>query len=144
MNIATNAILASLAVGLSACATLTKGTTQAVAISTPGVSGAQCTLSSPSLGTKVVSTPASLVLAKSSENITVICRKPCYHDGSGVIASSTEAMAAGNIIAGGVVGLGVDAISGAMNKYNADNQIAMVPIQGCRANGPPSPIASLR
>jgi hypothetical protein len=41
-------------------------------------------------------------------------------------------MTAGNIIAGGVVGLGIDAASGAMNKYNDQTDVAMIPIQGCR------------
>jgi hypothetical protein len=116
----------------SACATLTKGTTQPVAINTPGAPGAQCTLTSGAIGTKVVTTPATIVLDKSQDAIAVTCRKACFQDGVGIIASNTEAMSAGNIVFGGVVGLGVDAASGAMNKYNADNQIAMVPIQGCR------------
>jgi hypothetical protein len=34
-------------------------------------------------------------------------------------------MTAGNVLLGGVVGLGVDSASGAMNHYNANNQIAM-------------------
>lgn len=120
------------AVGFSACATLTKGTTQQVVINTPGAAGAQCTLTSSAIGTKVVTTPATIVLDKSQDAIAVTCRKECYQDGVGIIASNTEAMSAGNIVFGGVVGLGVDAVSGAMNKYNADNQIAMVPIQGCK------------
>ena len=117
---------------LIGCATITKGTTQVVAVKTPGVAGAQCTLSSSSVGSKVVSTPATVTLDKGSDNISVVCRKECYQDAAGVIASNTEAMAAGNIIAGGVIGVGIDAASGAMNKYNIDNQFAMVPIQGCR------------
>ena len=120
---------------VTGCATLTKGTSQSVAIQTPGVPGAQCTLTSSAIGTKVVTTPTSIVLDKASDNITVVCKKECYQDGVGIIASSTETMAAGNIIAGGVVGLGVDAVSGAMNKYNADNQFAMVPIPGCKPKG---------
>ena len=117
---------------LAGCATITKGTTQSVAVNTPGVPGAQCTLNSSAIGSKVVTTPASIVLDKASDNITVVCKKECYQDGAGIIASNTETMAAGNIIAGGVVGLGVDAVSGAMNRYNADNQFAMVPIPGCK------------
>ncbi|HYD15971.1 MAG TPA: hypothetical protein VEA77_06190 [Hyphomicrobium sp.] len=118
---------------ISACATLTKGTTQQVAINTPGVPGAECTLTSSAIGTKIVTTPATIVLDKSQDAIAVTCRKQCYQDGVAIIASNTEAMSAGNIVFGGVVGLGVDAVSGAMNKYNADNQVAMVPIQGCRS-----------
>ena len=116
----------------AACATLTKGTTQQVVINTPGAPGAQCTLTSGAIGTKVVTTPATIVLDKSQDAVAVTCRKACFQDGVGIIASNTEAMSAGNILFGGVVGLGVDAASGAMNKYNADNQIAMVPIQGCK------------
>jgi hypothetical protein len=116
----------------SACATLMKGTTQQVVVNTPGAPGAQCTLTSGSIGTKVVNTPATIVLDKSQDAIAVTCKKECFQDGVGIIASNTEAMSAGNIVFGGVVGLGVDAVSGAMNKYNADNQIAMVPIPGCK------------
>lgn len=119
---------------LFGCATITKGTTQAVAIATPGAPGATCTLTSGGIGTKVITTPATIVLDKSQDNISVVCKKECFQDGVGIIASNTESMAAGNVLVGGVVGLGVDAVSGAMNRYNADNQFSMVPIQGCRAS----------
>ena len=117
---------------LGGCATITKGTTQSIAVNTPGVSNAQCTLTSAKIGTKVVSTPATIVLDKGSDNVSVMCKKECYQDATGIIASNTEAMAAGNVIAGGIIGLGVDAASGAMNRYSEDNQIAMVPIKGCK------------
>lgn len=130
--ISTGIAVAAIAVVFSGCATITKGTTQAVALNTPGAVGAQCTLNSSAIGTKVVTTPATITLDKSQESITVLCKKECFQDGGTVIASNTESMAAGNLILGGVVGLGVDAVSGAMNKYNADNQVAMVPIQGCK------------
>ena len=120
-------------VWLAGCATIVKGTTQSIALTTPGVQGAQCTLNSSAIGTKVVATPATMTLDKGSDNIAVTCRKECYQDGTGVIASSTETMAAGNILAGGVIGLGVDAATGAINKYTSENQIAMVPIAGCKA-----------
>lgn len=49
-----------------------------------------------------------------------------------MIASHTEAMTAGNVVLGGVVGLGVDAASGAMNKYNDNNQIVMAVDPECQ------------
>ncbi len=128
-SVATAGLLAA----IGGCASITKGTTQSVSLDTPGVPGASCTLASEGIGTKVVQTPISMVLDKSQHNISVNCKKECYNDGVGIIPSHTEAMAAGNIIAGGVVGLAVDAASGAMNKYNDSNQIAMVPIPGCKA-----------
>ena len=126
------AVALATAVLLVGCATITKGTTQTVSLQTPGAAGAQCTLTSAAIGARTVTTPATLTLEKSHENIQVVCRKECYQDAVGIIPSHTETMTAGNIIVGGVVGLGVDAVSGAMNKYNDNNQLAMVPIAGCR------------
>lgn len=124
------------AVGLGACATITKGTTQVVTINTPGVQGAACVVSTVS-GPQTVGTPGVINLNKSSAALPVRCTKECYQDGIGIIGSSTEVMTAGNLIVGGVVGLGVDAMSGAMNKYPDEVQILMIPIQGCRP--PPAP-----
>lgn len=106
---------------------------QTVSVNTPGVPGAQCSLNSQAIGTRTITTPATVVLEKSSHNVAVVCKKRCYQDGVGVIHSGTEAMTAGNIIVGGVVGLGVDAATGAMNKYTEDNQFTMVAIPGCKA-----------
>ena len=120
---------------LPSCATLVKGTTQSIAINTPGVPGARCQLKSGAVGTIDVVTPATLTVEKSQEAINVRCIKECYQDGVGVVNSFTEGLAAGNIIAGGVIGLGVDAATGAMNKYAPETVIVMIPIQGCRAPG---------
>jgi hypothetical protein len=122
---------------LAACATITKGTTQAVAVSTPGVPGATCMLSSPTIGTQTVVTPATITLQKGGSNIAVRCTKDCYLDGVGTIPSMLEGMAAGNVLLGGVVGIGVDAASGAMNNYAPDIQVAMTPDPACRAPAPP-------
>lgn len=102
---------------LVGCATITRGTSQVVAITTPAVPGATCTLTSASIATQTAVTPATATLQKGREHIAVHCSKECYQDGTGIIASSMEGMAAGNLLLGGVVGLGVDAASGAMNSY---------------------------
>src|SRR6476660_6098119 len=101
---------------MAGCATITKGTTQSIAVSTPGAVGTQCTLTSSAIGIKVVATPATVIVDKGQDNIAVRCTKECFQDGAGIIASNTEVMTAGNILVGGVIGLGVDAASGAMNK----------------------------
>lgn len=123
----------SAAVFLQACSTITTGTTQAVAIQTPGVERADCELKSEGIGVKTVVSPATIVLDKSQHNVEVRCRKKCFTDGVGIINSMTEEMVAGNLIVGGVVGLAVDAGSGAMNKYDPQVQIAMSPIKSCKA-----------
>jgi phosphoketolase len=52
--------------------------------------------------------------------------------GSSAIPSSPEAMAAGNVVFGGIIGLGVDAASGAINKYPDQITVAMIPDRSCR------------
>jgi len=50
----------------------------------------------------------------------------------GVIESSVEVVTVRNILVGGVIGLGVDAMSGAINKYEPETTIEMPPIKGCK------------
>ena len=125
--------LIALCVGMAGCATITRGTMQSVSINTPSVVGAVCTLKSNSIGTRTVTAPTTVSLEKGQDNIAVHCKKQCYTDGVGTLASSVEAMTAGNILVGGVIGLGVDAASGAINKYEPGVDIQMTPIKGCRS-----------
>jgi hypothetical protein len=92
-----------------------------------------CTLSSPAVGTRTVETPGTIVLPKSEHDVAVNCVKQCYTTGVGVLASETEIMTAGNVVFGGVIGLGIDAASGAMNKFQPGVEIAMSPIPNCGA-----------
>ena len=133
-------ILCALAAALvlGGCATITRGTTQSVAVDTPGVVGAVCTANT-TVGPQTVSTPGVFVLAKSSAALPVRCTKTCYQDGGGVLGSTFEAMTAGNLIVGGVIGIGVDAMSGAINKYPDQISIPMIPIPGCGVPPPAQP-----
>ena len=129
-------IALSFALLLAACATIVKGTTQTVLVDTPTARGATCTLTSGAIGTKIVVTPGAILLEKGKDAINVTCTKECYLDGVGVIPSNFEAMSAGNIILGGVIGLGVDAASGAMNEYAAQVQVMMQPDPKCEKREP--------
>jgi hypothetical protein len=117
---------------LAGCATLTKGTDQIVNLDTPGYPGSQCTLNSKGIGYRTITTPATFQLPKSHFDIAVDCVNTCAR-GTGIISSNVEAMTAGNIVFGGVIGVGIDAASGAMNKYNEVNQVAMVADPQCTA-----------
>jgi hypothetical protein len=90
-----------------------------------------CTLSSPDVGTRTVQTPGTIILPKSKHDVAVNCVKQCYR--VGVLASETEITTAGNVVFVGVIGLGIDAASGAMNKYQPRVEIAMSPIPNCGA-----------
>ena len=118
-------------VSLAGCATIVKGTTQSIAVDTPGVPGATCTIQTQS-GPQVVTTPGTIVLNKGSAALPIQCTKQCYVTGSSIIPSNTEEMAAGNVVFGGVIGLGVDAASGAMNKYPDFTTVAMTPDPACQ------------
>lgn len=129
------AVLA-LTLALVGCATITKGTTQTIAIDTPGVPGATCTIQTPS-GPRGVVTPGNVALDKQSAALPITCTKECYLMGSSMIPSNTESMAAGNVLLGGVIGLGVDAATGAMNKYPDMFTVAMTPDPACGASRRP-------
>jgi hypothetical protein len=120
------AILAFAAAGLSACASITKGTSQSVAINTAPVQGANCTLQNPS-GTWTVVTPGSVTVPRTKNDINVKCEKTGFQAGMGVLKSGTQLMTAGNLILGGVIGLGVDAATGAMNDYPESLTVTMTP-----------------
>lgn len=130
--------LSACALMLGSCATITKGTSQVVAFDTPGVPGATCTIQTQS-GPQTVTTPGSLTLSKGSSSLPIQCAKQCYVTGSSIIPTSTETMAAGNVIFGGIIGLGVDAASGAMNKYPDIVTVAMTPDPTCRQPSYPPP-----
>jgi hypothetical protein len=117
---------------LSGCATLTKGTLQPVAINTPGVPGATCEVGSADVKPVQVVTPAVVTLQKAGLDLVVTCWKECYETSQRTIKSSIQPMVAGNILVGGLVGVGVDAISGAGNEYEGGADVAMRPIPGCR------------
>ena len=89
---------------IAGCATITKGTTQSIAVDTPGVPGAMCTIQTQN-GPMGVTTPGSLVLNKGSAALPIQCMKECYVTGSSIIPSNTETMATGNVIFGASLGL---------------------------------------
>jgi hypothetical protein len=123
-------IVLAFALVLVGCATITKGTTQTIAIDTPGVPGATCTIQTQT-GPRGVTTPGNVTLDKASSPLPITCTKECYVAGSSIIPSGTETMAAGNVLLGGVVGLGVDAATGAMNKYPDLVTVATTPDPTC-------------
>src|SRR3982751_6604380 len=109
------AVVAALAVAVSGCASIVKGSSEAITIRTVP-SGAVCTLSNPR-GKWRVSTPGRVRVKRSSEDMDVTCRATGYTDASGTISSDFETWTLGNVLIGGLVGLAVDWSTGAVNKY---------------------------
>lgn len=124
---------------LCGCATIIKGTSQSIAITTPPASGAECTLSSRE-GNWVVDSPGVVTVEKSKEDIVAHCTKPGWQDGFATIPSDFEGWTIGNILGFPLVGLGVDAATGAINNYPHAFQIPMHPGNSSVADaGSPAP-----
>ena len=112
---------------LGACATIVEGSDQTVTVITEPT-GAICTLNRDGEAISVVNpTPGTVSIDKSKDNISVICEKDGYFNGAASLSSDFKAMTFGNIIFGGVVGLAIDAGSGAMHEYPESVTIVLAP-----------------
>ena len=134
--------LMALGAALSGCATIVNGTTQSVSVSTPPVEGAHCKLVN-SEGTWYLTSPGSVVVHKTKNDLDVTCTKDGFEDAHVVVPSKFDGTTAGNIIAGGLVGIAVDAASGANYEYPAETAIPMKPLgASAGAAAAPTPPAS--
>lgn len=100
---------------LAGCASVTSGTEQNVAVNT-NVQGAVCVLSNDRGSWQINSTPGSTIVHRSYGDLNVACQKGNLH-GTKTVKSSTKGMAFGNIIAGGIIGAGVDCYNGSAYDY---------------------------
>jgi len=123
------------AISISACSTVTTGTTQTVTLDTPMAEGAKCVLTDVEKRTwHAPSTPASLVVEKGDGPMTVICTKLGYHKTTLVVEEEFAGATLGNILLGGGIGIIVDAASGAAQLYPDSIKVFMRPHQFASAN----------
>jgi hypothetical protein len=120
--------LAALAILLlSGCATLTTSSSQTVTLTTDPA-GAACTFKRDGKVVGIVNpTPGSLMVSKSHTAIDVSCIKDGYVDAAGTVGSKFQAMTFGNILFGGIIGIAVDAASGATAEYEPQITIRLTP-----------------
>jgi hypothetical protein len=113
---------------LTACASIVDGTSQQIALDT-NPSGATCTFERNGVFlSKIDNTPSSIYVKKSKYDIMVSCKKEGYEVTKDTLPSGVEGATFVNILAGGVIGWGVDAASGAMNKYPTEKFITLTPL----------------
>ena len=111
----------------SGCATIVKGSSQGVTVKTDPP-GASCELSKQSKTVGVVNpTPGTVQLGKGASALDVICKKPGYLDASAKLSSSFQGWTLGNAILGGIVGIVIDAGSGAMHEYQPEISMKLLP-----------------
>jgi len=125
-------IVPLLAIMASGCATIVEGTTQPLAVASVPEQGAQCTLKN-SQGTYFVTTPGTVIVHKTKTDLNVSCTKPGYEEASQVAPAKFAATTAANVLAGGVIGLGVDAASGANYYYDTPVTVTLKPVVNAAA-----------
>ena len=128
---------------LTGCASIVSGTNQVVSVETlvPAgkVAGANCKLQNDK-GVYFVTTPGTVTVHRAYGDISVTCDKAGMAPTTTNFKSSTKGMLAGNILFGGVIGVGVDAATGAAYDYPALLQIMMTDsINDATATALPAP-----
>jgi hypothetical protein len=117
-------IVAALASG---CATIVKGASQGVTVKTDPP-GAICEMRKKGKTVGVVNpTPGTVQLGKGGTALEVNCKKSGYLDSNATLTSSMQGWTFGNLILGGIVGLVVDAGSGAAYQYRSEIFIRLLP-----------------
>ena len=123
------AVLLLACLSLPACATLVEGTNQSVTVSTDPP-GASCILSrhGETVGA-IALTPGSVQVSKSKDDVSVACQRQGFQTATVSRSPSFGGATFGNIIAGGVVGVVVDAASGANYTYPSEIHVSLAPVQ---------------
>ncbi|MBM3622789.1 MAG: hypothetical protein FJX20_19075 [Alphaproteobacteria bacterium] len=114
-------------VWLSSCATVTSGTTQTIGIvSEPG--GATCEMRRDgALLASVHLTPEVIRIPRSKNTIELTCKRDGYEPTTEMVESKFSGATIGNVLAGGLIGIAVDAASGANNFYPDQVTVLMQP-----------------
>ena len=108
------------AILLTGCASIVGGVNQPLSVTTKNdgviVSGAKCSLTNDK-GSWFLTTPGSVTVNRSFRDLAVLCSSDGMEPGTVMAKSTTKAMAFGNILFGGVIGVGVDVATGAAYDY---------------------------
>lgn len=113
----------------SGCASVTGSSTQNISIQTRTPDGkevkeAQCDLIN-KRGTYFVTTPGTIMISRSNDDLTVTCRKDGFDNGRAGVVSNTKGSMFGNILLGGGIGAIVDHNTGSAYEYPTFVQVMM-------------------
>jgi hypothetical protein len=111
---------------LSGCASIATDSTQPITVTTTGCDNAKCEIKGDDV-IYFVTTPGTVVVDKDDDDLVITCK---HDDYSGVVVSGTLKSKAGgwvfgNILFGGVIGAGIDLISGNAYEYPNYLQVPM-------------------
>ncbi len=119
-------LLATLA--LAGCATILDDSRQNVSITTSN--GAAVTLKvTDSEGTKTITTPSSVNVKRSSDDLIILVQDKCY-SGEYTAEKKINNWAFANLISGGTTGTSTDASTGALWAYDKNVVVPVIKKQG--------------
>ena len=124
MRVGSMAVTITLASG---CATITTSSRQSLTVTTEPA-GAVCKVTRGAATLGVVNpTPGKVDIEKGSGGISIACGKEGYLPASAEAAAQFQGMTFGNVLLGGLIGVAVDAASGAMYFYPESVRVVLVP-----------------
>lgn len=123
---------------LSGCASLVAGTTQPVSVNTMTTTGADCNLVN-AQGKWELTTPGTAVVKRSKTDVKIRCTKDGFQDAEAVAPSGFEPWTLGNLLFGGLIGIGVDFGTGAIHRYPDAVAVPMAPAPGVPSASLPQP-----
>ncbi len=141
MKFVSVAAIAALGFSVSGCASIVEGTTQSIAVTSTPASGANCVLTS-SEGTYYVTTPGNVTVHKTKNDLAIVCKHDGYQDASTKISPHFNGATLGNVIAGGVIGVGIDAATGANFNYPEKFDVPMIAVSMPAPTTPEAPAAA--
>jgi hypothetical protein len=114
---------------ITGCASITGTTNQSVSVQTrtqtgSEVASANCEMSN-NKGKWYVTTPGSVMIQRSNDDLQAICRKDTYEPGHAAVVSATKGSMFGNIIFGGGIGAIIDHNNGSAYEYPNFIQVVM-------------------
>ena len=111
---------------LPACATIVSGTSNITVATEPP--GATCALERQGeIVGGIASTPSLVRVSRSMRDMTLRCSHQAYGQGATTVPSSFNPMVVGNVLIGGLIGLAVDASTGAMGRYPEEVSLTLQP-----------------
>lgn len=107
----------ALGTALSGCATVVEGTKEKVTVRTVPPADANCLLRNRE-GQWHASAPGTVKVDRSSSPLQIDCEAPGYGPGHATAQAHFNGVTLGNVVLGGLVGIGIDAATGADHSYD--------------------------
>jgi hypothetical protein len=128
MRIAVLSVMVAATHCIGGCATIAGDTSQSISLITTcegstAIVHAQCQLSN-ARGVRSITTPGTVEVPRAAGDLTITCESLGAR-GQATLSASGKWSTAGNLVMGGLVGVGVDLVSGASFEYPKEVTLQM-------------------